>query len=103
MSVCSRFHKAHRRPTPSTPVDATMVSAYVLPLLLAGLAWPPAHAAPLYKWVDSAGRVIYSSSPPPPGTHVEKVQPPPQPSADEVRQTEERAKRIEEQANEFEA
>jgi hypothetical protein len=80
-----------------------MLSTYVLPLLLAGLAWPPAHAAPLYKWVDSAGQVIYSSSPPPAGTQVEKVQAPPQPSAEEVRQTEERAKRIEEQAMEFEA
>jgi hypothetical protein len=80
-----------------------MLSAYVLPLLLAGLAWSPALAAPLYKWVDSAGQVIYSSSPPPAGTQVEKVQAPPQPSAEEVRQTEERAKRIEEQANELEA
>src|SRR5512147_1703164 len=76
-----------------------MLSTYVLPLLLAGLAWPPAHAAPLYKWVDSAGQVIYSSSPPPAGTRVEKVQAPPQPSAEEVRQTEERTKKIEEQAN----
>jgi len=80
-----------------------MRSAYVLPLLLAGFAWPPAHAAPLYKWVDSAGQVIYSSRPPPAGTQVEKVQAPPQPSAEEVRQTEERAKRIEEQANALEA
>lgn len=80
-----------------------MLLAYVLPLLLAGLAWPPAFASPLYKWVDSAGQVTYSSSPPPAGTQVEKVQAPPQPSAEEVRQTEERAKRIEEQANELEA
>lgn len=80
-----------------------MRSAYVLPLLLAGLAWAPTHAAPLYKWVDSAGQVIYSSSPPPAGTQVEKVQAPPQPSAEEVRQTGERAKKIEAQANALEA
>jgi hypothetical protein len=80
-----------------------MLSAYVLPLLLAGLVWQPACAAPLYKWIDNSGQVIYSSLPPPAGTQVEKVQAPPQPSAAEVRQTEERAKKIEAQANELEA
>src|SRR5574340_785780 len=90
------------RSTPSSPVDATMVSAHLLPLLLAGLAWQPAHAAQLYKWVDSAGQVTYSSHPPPAGIRAEKVEAPPQPTAQEVRQTEERVKRIEEQAGKLE-
>ncbi len=80
-----------------------MLSAYVLPLLLAGLAWQPADASPLYKWVDRTGQVTYSSRPPPAGIQAEKVQAPPQPTAEEVRQTEERAKKIEEKANELEA
>lgn len=79
-----------------------MISPYAFPLLLAGLLWQPAHAAPLYKWVDSAGQVTYSSHPPPDGAKAEKVTVPPQPTAEEVRQTAERVKRIEEQASELE-
>ncbi len=80
-----------------------MVSAYAFPLLLVGLAWQTGYAAPLYKWVDSAGQVTYSSVPPPPGTPAEKVQLPPRPTAEEILQAEERAKKIEEQASELEA
>jgi hypothetical protein len=79
-----------------------MVSAYAFSLLLAGLAWQAAYAAPLYKWVDSAGHVTYSSLPPPAGTPAEKVPLPSQPTAEEIRQSEERAKKIEEQARELE-
>ena len=79
-----------------------MLSAYVLPLLLAGLAWQPVHAEPLYKWTDSAGNVNYSSSPPPAGVEAERVQPVPQPSAEEIRQAEESVERAQALARELE-
>ncbi|HSJ81357.1 MAG TPA: DUF4124 domain-containing protein [Thiobacillus sp.] len=80
-----------------------MVSAYAFPLLLAGLAWQTGFAAPLYKWVDSAGHVTYSSFPPPAGIPAQKLPLPPRPSAEEILQAEARAKRIEEQASALEA
>jgi len=79
-----------------------MISPYAVPLLLAGLAWPSAYAAPLYKWADSAGHVTYSSFPPPAGAKALKVEVPPQPTAEEIRQAEERVKRTQEQAREME-
>ena len=79
-----------------------MRPAYFLQLLLAGLAWQPTYAAPLYKWVDGAGQVTYSSDPPPAGTPAVKVESPPQPSAEDIRQAAERVKRTEEQASEME-
>lgn len=79
-----------------------MISRYVFSLLLAGLAWQPAYAAPLYKWVDSRGHVTYSSFPPPSGAKAENVKVPPQPTAEEILQAKERVKRMEEQASELE-
>jgi hypothetical protein len=79
-----------------------MISPYAFALLLAAPVWQAADAA-LYKWVDRAGQVTYSSDPPPAGTPAEKVQAPPQPSAEEIRQTEERLGKIEEQAEELAA
>ncbi len=73
------------------------------PWLLAGLVWQTASAAPLYKWVDRAGQVTYSSAPPPAGTRARAVELPPQPSAEETRQAEARLKRMREQASEMEA
>lgn len=79
-----------------------MISLHIFPLLFAGLAWQPACADLLYKWVDSAGHVTYSSLPPPAGTQAEKVQGPPQPSAEAIRQAEEQVKRTQELAREME-
>ena len=79
-----------------------MVAPYAFCLLLAGLAWQAAHADPLYKWVDSTGRVTYSSTPPPGGIKAEKVKVPHPPSDEDIKQAEERLKRIEEQASELE-
>lgn len=79
-----------------------MISPHVFLLLLAGLTWQPAQAEPLYKWIDSAGNVNYSSSPPPAGVKAETVQPLPQPSAEEVRQAEESAERAQALARELE-
>ena len=80
-----------------------MISPYAFPLLLAGLAAQAACAAPLYKWVDTAGHVTYSSLPPPAGARARTVDIPPQPSAEETRQAAVRAKRMQEQASELEA
>jgi len=80
-----------------------MISAHLLPLLLAGLVWQPAQAAPLYKWTDRSGRVTYSSLPPPAGIRAETVRVPPSPTADETRQAKERAKKAAELASEIEA
>ncbi len=79
-----------------------MISFRAFFLLLAGLAWQPVHAEPLYKWTDSAGNVNYSSSPPPAGVEAERVQPVPQPSAAEIRQAEESAERAQALARELE-
>ena len=80
-----------------------MISPYAFPLLLAGLAAQAACAAPLYKWVDTAGHVTYSSLPPPAGARARTIDIPPQPSAEETQQAEARAKRMQEQASELEA
>ena len=84
-------------------IGATMISPYAFPLLLAGLATQAACAAPLYKWVDTAGHVTYSSLPPPAGARARTIEIPPQPSPEETRQAEARAKRMLEQASELEA
>lgn len=80
-----------------------MISHAACALLLAGVVWHAAHAAPIYKWVDSAGHVTYSSAPPPAGTRALKVDAPPQPGAEEARQAGERARRAQEQAGDLEA
>lgn len=80
-----------------------MISPNAFLLLLAGLAWLPAHATPLYKWADRSGRVTYSSLPPPAGIQAEKVRVPPQPSAEDIRQAELRVKKAAELASEMEA
>jgi hypothetical protein len=79
-----------------------MISSHAFLVLLAGLAWQPVHAEPLYKWTDSAGNVNYSSSPPPAGVDAERVQPVPQPSAEEVRQAEESVEKAQALARELE-
>jgi Domain of unknown function (DUF4124) len=79
-----------------------MISSRAFLLLLAGLACQPVHAEPLYKWTDSAGNVNYSSSPPPAGVEAEKVQPVPQPSAEDIRQAEESLERAQALARELE-
>lgn len=73
-----------------------------LALLLAAIACHAAHADQLYKWVDSEGRVTYSSSPPPAGARAQPVAEPPKPSREEVEQTEARLKREREAARELE-
>lgn len=80
-----------------------MSSPYVLPLLLACLATQTAHADPLYKWRDSAGRITYSSFPPPAGIGAETLRGAPHPSEEDVRQATAQARRLEEQARELEA
>lgn len=80
-----------------------MIPHYPRALLLAAVVWHAAHAAPIYKWVDSTGHVTYSSVPPPAGARALKVDVPPQPSAEEARQAGERAKRAQEQAGDLEA
>lgn len=81
----------------------TMTSRWAFLLLFAALGWQPAAAVPIYKWVDDAGRVTYSSLPPPAGVRAEKVEPPPQPAVDDVRQAEERTERARALARELEA
>ena len=78
-----------------------MIPPRAFALLLAGLAWQAAHAQQLYKWVDSEGRVTYSSTPPPAGARAETVAKPLQPSPEEIRQSEERVQREEAQAREL--
>ncbi|MFZ0107287.1 MAG: DUF4124 domain-containing protein [Thiobacillus sp.] len=79
-----------------------MISPRTLPLLLAVMVWQAAHAEQLYKWIDSDGRVTYSSTPPPAGAKAETVTKPLQPSPEEIQQSAERAKREEAQARELE-
>lgn len=78
-----------------------MNAPHVLPLLLAALAWQSALADPLYKSVDSAGHVTYSSTPPP-GAKAEKVEMLPPPTEAETRQAEEQVKKAEERVSELE-
>lgn len=80
-----------------------MIPLRVLGLLLAGLAWQAAQAAPLYKWRDSAGRVTYSSLPPPSGFKAEQLKDASQPDAEAIHQAEARAKKAQELAREMEA
>lgn len=80
-----------------------MISPKFLCLLLAGFAWQAAHATPLYKWRDPAGRVTYSSLPPPAGLKAEKIQNVSPPDAEAIRQAEARAEKAQEQAREMEA
>lgn len=80
-----------------------MIPPHAFLLLLATLAWQPVDAEPLYKWTDSAGKVNYSSSPPPAGVRAEAVRPLPQPSAEAIRQAQESAQRAEALARELEA
>lgn len=80
-----------------------MIPPKFLCLLLAGFAWQAAQAAPLYKWRDSAGRITYSSLPPPPGLKAEQLKDASQPDAEAIRQAEVRAKKAQELAREMEA
>ena len=91
------------RPKHSRVIGTTMISPYALLLLLAGLAWQPSHAAPLYKWADRSGRVTYSSLPPPAGIQAETIQVQPLPSAEDVRQAKQREQKAAELASEMEA
>lgn len=84
-------------------VGTTMIPPRFLCLLLAGFAWQAAHAAPIYKWRDRAGRVTYSSLPPPAGLKTETIQNVSPPDAEAIRQAEARAKEAQEQAREMEA
>ena len=79
-----------------------MKPAQLFPLLLAALASPPGVADELYKSVDSAGNVTYSSTPPQTGK-VEKLDVAPPPSEAEIRDAEERLKKNAAQAEELEA
>jgi hypothetical protein len=79
-----------------------MHSPLAFSLLLALLPWQPVHAAPIYKWVDSAGQVTYSSTPPPAGVQTEKVEMAPPPTEAQIQEAKERARRDEEQARELE-
>jgi len=79
-----------------------MIPPKFLCLLLAGFAWQAAQAAPLYKWRDSAGRITYSSLPPP-GLKAEQLQGASPPDAEAIRQAEVRAKKAQELAREMEA
>ena len=80
-----------------------MIPLRLLCLLLAGFAWQAAHAAPLYKWRDSAGRVTYSSLPPPAGFKAEQLKDASRPDAEALQQAEARAKKAQELAREMEA
>lgn len=80
-----------------------MIPPKFLCLLLVGFAWQAAQAAPLYKWRDSAGRITYSSLPPPPGLKAEQLKDASPPDAEAIRQAEVRAKKAQELAREMEA
>jgi Skp family chaperone for outer membrane proteins len=79
-----------------------MMSLRVFTLLFAALASASAMADTLYKSVDSAGNVTYSSTPPK-GGKVEKLEVAPPPTEAEIQAAEERLKRNAAQANELEA
>ena len=78
-----------------------MMSPPVFLLLLVALASTATVADELYKSVDSAGNVTYSSTPPQ-GVKVEKMEVAPPPGEAEVQAAEERLKKNEAQANELE-
>jgi hypothetical protein len=79
-----------------------MISPRVFSLIFAALACSSAAADPVYKSVDSAGNVTYSSTPPK-GGKAEKVDVPPPPTEAETQQAEERKKKAEEMSSEMEA
>jgi hypothetical protein len=79
-----------------------MMSPRVFSLLFAALACSSAMADTLYKSVDGAGNVTYSSTPPK-GGKVEKMEVAPPPTEAETQAAEERLKKNAAQANEFEA
>ena len=58
-------------------------------------------AQPLYKSVDEHGEVTFSDSPPPNAVDVQEIQLQPGPSAAQQRESAERVKRIESQANDL--
>jgi hypothetical protein len=66
------------------------------------LPWQSTHAGPIYKWVDRAGNVTYSSTPPPKGVQAKELEAPTPPSEEAFRQAEERTKRDGEAARELE-
>lgn len=74
----------------------------VLSLLFVSLAWQTAFAEQIYKSVDSAGRVTYSSTPPA-GTKAEKVELAPPPTEEEAQQAAEQVKKAGARASELEA
>jgi hypothetical protein len=88
--------------TRTHPIEDQMRSPFGLFLLLALLAWRPASADPIHKWVDSTGQVTYSSTPPPAGVPSEKVEVASPPTEDQIRQAQERAMRDKAQARELE-
>jgi len=73
----------------------------VLPLLLATLLLQTAHADTIYKSVDSAGNVTYSSTPPE-GVKSQRLDVLPPPTEEEVRQAKARVKQAEEKSGEME-
>jgi Domain of unknown function (DUF4124) len=79
-----------------------MKPIHVLPWLLAALLLQTAHADPIYKSVDSAGNVTYSSTPPK-GVKAERVDVPPPPTEEETRKAMERVKQADERASELES
>jgi hypothetical protein len=79
-----------------------MKPAQIISLLLAALASAPSVADELYKSVDSAGNVTYSSTPPQDGK-AEKLEVAPPPSEAEVQATEARLKKHAAQADEMES
>jgi hypothetical protein len=78
-------------------------SPSAFPILLALLFWQPADADTIYKSVDSAGQVTYSSTPPPATAQIEKLEEAARPTDEDIRQAKDRAKREEEQVRELEA
>jgi hypothetical protein len=73
----------------------------VLPLLLSTLLLQTAHADAIYKSVDSAGNVTYSSTPPE-GVKSQRLDVSPPPTEEETRQAKQRVKQAEEQVGEME-
>lgn len=74
----------------------------VLSVLLAVSGWHGATAGSIFKWVDETGQVIYSSTPPPRGVQAEHVEPPPQPTDEDVRDARARTERAQTLARELE-
>lgn len=81
---------------------AHLRSLFAISLLLAVAGPQSALATSIFKWVDDTGQVIYSSTPPPRGVQAESIEPAPQPTADAVREAEERTERAQALARELE-